>query len=187
LRCGCLLIFLILVTSTASAEVVENLDYEYYEAIAKPSQSLLASVNDASPIRHNGRTYHGYTKWNVQWRFFWKAYDSGRCTITSAKTTLTATIQLPKLKGGTSSQKKRFEDYSAALKRHEWGHYEIGREAAASIDRELLLFPVMEDCPSLERQANALANQLLEQYREKERAYDASTGYGKSQGAWLRH
>jgi predicted secreted Zn-dependent protease len=45
----------------------------------------------------------------------------------------------------------------------------------------------MEDCPSLERQANALANQILEQYREKERAYDASTGYGKSQGAWLRH
>jgi len=187
LRCGCLLIFLILVTSTASAEVVENLDYEYYEAIAKPSQSLLASVNESSPVRHNGHTYHGYTKWNVQWRFFWNTDDSGRCRITSAKTTLTATIQMPKLIGGTSSQRKIFEDYSVALKRHEWGHYEIGREAAASIDRKLLLLPAMEDCPSLERQANALANRNLEQYREKERAYDTSTGYGKSQGAWLRH
>jgi predicted secreted Zn-dependent protease len=187
LRRSFLLIFLVLVASTANAEVVENLDYEYYEAIAKPNQSLLASVNESSPVRHNGHTYHGYTKWNVQWRFFWNTEGSGRCRIASAKTTLTATIQLPKLKGGTASQRKIFEDYSAALKRHEWGHYEIGREAAASIDRELLLLPAMEDCPGLERQANALANQILEQYRGKERAYDASTGYGKSQGAWLRH
>ena len=126
--------------------MVENLDYEYDEAVAKPDHSLLASINEASPIRHNGRTYHGYTKWDVQWRFFWKAYRQREVhDHFRVQTTLTATIQLPKLKGGTSSQKKMFEDYSAALKRHEWGHYEIGREAAASIDRKLLLFPVMED------------------------------------------
>ena len=71
-----------------------------------------------------------------------------------------------------------FEDYSAALKRHEWGHYEIGREAAASIDRELLLFPVMEDCPSLERQANALANQILEQYRRRSAPMTPRPGTG---------
>ena len=187
MRCRWLLIFLVLVTTSAYAEVVEKLDYEYYEAVAKPGQSLLASVNEASPIRHNGRTYHGYTKWNVQWRFFWNTDGSGRCRITSTKTTLTATTQMPELKGGTASQRKTFEDYSAALKRHEWGHYEIGREAAVSIDRELLLFPTMEECASLEKQSNALADRILEQYREKELAYDASTGYGKSQGAWLRN
>ena len=186
MRRSCVIILLVLVTSTAQAEVIEKIDYEHYEAVAKPGQSLLASLNEASPIRHNGRTYHGYTKWNVQWRFFWNTDGNGRCRIISSKTTLTATIQLPELKGGTASQKKTFEDYSAALKRHEWGHGEIGREAAASIDRELLRLPAMEDCASLERQANTLANEILERYREKERAYDAATGYGKSQGAWLR-
>jgi predicted secreted Zn-dependent protease len=173
--------------TTGHAEVIERLDYDYYEAVAKPHQSLLASVNEASPIRHNGRTYHGYTKWNVHWRFFWHEDGLGRCRITSTKTTLTATIQLPELKGGTASQRKTFEDYSAALMRHEWGHYEIGREAAASIDRELLLLPAMEDCPRLERRANELADRILEEHRKKERAYDTSTGYGKSQGAWLRN
>jgi predicted secreted Zn-dependent protease len=44
-----------------------------------------------------------------------------------------------------------------------------------------------QQCPGLAREADALAYRIVEQYREKDRAVDASTEHGKSQGALLRN
>ena len=180
-----LLIAFFLFASSAAAELRESLAYTYYDAAANPGQSLLLSLNSASPIKENGRVFHGYTKWHVRWNFRWNERRDGTCNIASAKTEVTGTITMPKLVGGTVEQNLAFDRYTAALKQHEVGHYQIGKDAAIAIDRELLVLPAMTDCGSLERAANAGAYQTLEQHKEKERQYDAATGHGISQGAWL--
>lgn len=176
---------LTLAASSALAEVSESLAYRDYSVAPHPAESLLFALNRASPIRENGRTFHGYTEWQVSWRFRWHQEPSGRCAITSARTQVTGSIQLPQLKGGTAAQKTAFERYLPALREHELGHYRIGRDAAAHIDREILQLPPMHNCRALEQAANDGAYRTLARFQQQERDYDASTGHGRTQGAWL--
>lgn len=181
-----LLISLLLVASSIGAEVLEILDYDYYEVIAQPDQTLLSALNRSSPVLIDGRVFHAYTKWNVGWRFWWDRDQEAACRITSVRTTVTGSIKLPELVGGNSGQSLEFERYILALKQHEAGHYEIGKDAAQEIDREILSLPPASDCSDLEKSANESATRTLEQYQEKERTYDVTTKHGKTQGAWLK-
>ena len=133
----------------------------------------------------NGQQFHAYTKWHVDWKFWWDRDHGAACRITSVRTSLTALITLPKLVGGNSAQRLEFERYVLALKQHESGHYEIGKDAAHEIDREILSLSAT-DCSTLEKTANQKATRILERYKEKERTYDADTKHGKTQGAWLK-
>ncbi len=49
------------------AEVTENLAYTYYTAEADSRKSLLSILNASSPIRHQGRVYHGWYDSHVSW------------------------------------------------------------------------------------------------------------------------
>jgi predicted secreted Zn-dependent protease len=182
-----LLLCLLLIVKTSSAEVSAGFDYIYYPANANSSSSLLSTLNSASPIRVNNHTFHGYTKWYVKWNYRWLEQADGRCKITKVTTNLTATITLPELIGASSAQTEIFDKYLSALRVHELGHYSIGKEAADTIDSGILALPEMSSCKNLESSANNLGYQILDEYREKEKQYDVSTAHGKSQGAWLEN
>jgi len=171
----------LIITGTSSAEVSESLVYTSYTANADPTRSLLSILNASSPFRPN----HAYTTWNVKWRFRWFENPDGRCRITNVATELTGSINLPRLVGANSVQGGQFEKYLSALRDHELGHYSIGKEAAVAIDRTILSLPEMPSCKALESAANDLGNRMLNEYKERELRYDASTAHGKSQGAWL--
>ncbi|NTV14747.1 MAG: DUF922 domain-containing Zn-dependent protease [Desulfobulbaceae bacterium] len=50
-----------------------------YQVQAANNQSLLAALNAASPIREDGEVFHGYTEWNITWRFVWRHGSNGAC------------------------------------------------------------------------------------------------------------
>jgi predicted secreted Zn-dependent protease len=170
---------------TAQAEVQEHLREQYYDLQVASGQSLSRALNQASPIRQNGQIYHAYTRWQVQWKFWWREQRDGRCQIDLTRTQLNATITLPRLGGGDAQQRQRFEQYLGALREHELGHYRIGQAAAAEIDAALLQTPEYPSCAELQQQANRRANAILQRHTEQERQYDQQTGHGRSQGAWL--
>ena len=174
-----------LVTLCANAGVTESLVYTRYPADASAARSLLGALNAASPIRENGQIFHAYTRWQVDWRFRWNEKPDGRCRITSVSTRLSGTIQLPALTGGRAALRERFETYLAALRVHELGHFQIGRDAAEAIDRKILALDEMPGCAALEAEANAQAHRTLEEFLRRERDYDVRTTHGKTQGAWL--
>ena len=170
----------------AAAEVSEKLDTVYYEVRAETRHNLLALLNEASPVRVNGKVFHAYTSWNVQWRFYWYEQADGRCAITRTHTDLTGEITLPRLAGSTDRPlHEDFQGYAAALRTHELGHYQIGKEAARAIDLALQRLPQMASCKELERVANRSAREILDSHTARERQYDIDTGHGKTQGAWL--
>jgi predicted secreted Zn-dependent protease len=181
-----LLIFLLLIIAPPlKAEVNDNIAYTYYIANSDPSHSLLNILNSSSPIRHEGKIYHAYTTWNVKWSFRWFENPNGSCKITTVTTELSGSIKLQKLIGETASQREQFDEYLSALRIHELGHYNIGKDAATAIDSKILALPELPDCKDLEAAANDIGYRTLNEYKEKEIQYDTTTVYGRSQGAWL--
>lgn len=181
---GCLA--LLGAVAPAAAAVGENLDTDYYEVRADTRRNLLALLNEASPIRVNGQVFHAYTSWNVRWRFYWHEQADGRCAIARTRIDLTGKMTLPRLAGSADRpQEQDFNGYVTALRTHELGHYQFGKEAARAIDQALQGLPQMASCKALERVANRSAREILDSHTARERQYDIDTGHGKTQGAWL--
>jgi predicted secreted Zn-dependent protease len=171
--------------STARADVHEKLTELQYDVYGDDRSTLLELLNAATPVRFEGKKFHAFTSWNVHWSPRWFREPDGRCRITSVTVDLTATMRLPKLINGSTQQRQAFYPYLSALRTHEFGHYQIGKDASTAIDRGIARLDTAPSCSELEKEANALGYRLLAEYQARERQYDQSTGYGKTQGASL--
>lgn len=165
------------------AELTEHLDYSYYEVDGSPADtSLHERLNNASPVRHEGKLYHARTDWNIDWRFNWETTENNRCAISDVRTTLDAIILLPSIKTEDAELQQAFNDYLRLLQVHEQGHYLIGVQAANAI-----MFQVGRltgPCDRIEEQANELAMVILDEYIAREKLYDKVTRHGLEQDAW---
>lgn len=169
----------------AQAEVVEVLHYERYTATQQRGETLLHSLNRATPIRQNGQYFHGHTAWNIRWQFRWDQHPSGRCTLRSNQTHLKITITMPQLVSSDAAIRSAFQRYHSALQQHELSHANMAREAAREIDLRIRTTPSIASCEDLERHINQLGNRLIRQAGERERAYDQRTRHGSTEGASL--
>lgn len=173
-------------SSAALAAVHEELLAKPYAVHARPDEPLRQAINAATPITVNGQRFHGYTRWNVRWTFRWWREASGRCTITEVTTRLHVELQLPELQRATPSQQAEFDRYLPALKQHEQGHVQFGRDAARAVDEGIAQLPAEAECATLERRANALGQRIVQDHVEREKRYDLDTGHGATQGAKLK-
>lgn len=169
----------------AWAEVVEKLEWTHYSAHHRKGESLLQTLNRASPIRDQGGIFHGYTRWSLNWSFRWWRESDGRCRVTEVTTTVSGAINLPELSTKDPDIRRRFDDYYARLRSHELGHFEFGLRAARKVDREILALPEAESCSELDSRVNALGRRALDQAVADEIEYDRHTDHGRTQGAWL--
>lgn len=185
MRLRLLVLACILLPASAFAEVSENLAYTYYDVTAQADKTLLSQLNASSPIRENGQVYHGHTKWDIRWRFWWNTDASGVCRITRSSTSLVSAITLPRLNGANLRQQSIFDRYIASLEAHELGHHQLAVQMARKIDSDLVSLPGMNSCPELEAFANARSQLSLERLNEQSRQYDLDTGHGRTQGAWI--
>ncbi len=167
--------------------MIEQIDYQTYWAKHRSGGSLRQALNDKSPIRFDGKVFHGYTKWHIEWYLRWWQESDGRCRISDNKTRLFAEITLPSLTTRDKQAKAEFNRYLNALRTHELGHVEIGRDYAEQIDQAILSLPEMASCSALEAAANRLGRQLIEQAIRAEKEMDRITAYGSTQGALLAH
>lgn len=173
------------VCAAAAAEVTHEAAQQTYTVRITPGQSLRDAINAATPIHQDGKRFHGYTAWNVDWQFWWHSDASGQCRITRVHTQLATTVQMPQLQGGTADQQAAFERYAKALRQHEEGHVQWGQKAAQAIDQGIAKLPEAANCSALEQNANALGQRLLQAHVEREKEYDRSTRNGATQGAQL--
>jgi predicted secreted Zn-dependent protease len=183
MRNSFLIIALALSVSSAYAEITDTLEYEYYDVAANPKQRLTVLLNNASPIKEDGKTFHGHTQWNIRWNFTYRKNKSGECKLEKINVTLDTKITLPRLVGDSPEQQKQMERYLIPLKIHEMGHYQIAQEAAAAVEQKLDSLSGKANCSELEKTANTVGKETVNAYNEKNRAYDIETDHGKSQGA----
>lgn len=169
--------------ATVRAEVEESVEYEHYGVDASEGP-LRQALTAASPIREDGKTFHGHTQWFVKWRYWWDEDDYG-CEINRVAVDFDATITLPELEYASDDNQALFDEYIEALDEHELGHVQNGRDAAYEVDAELMELGAMDSCAELETEANALGRRIVKRYNQADRDYDKETGHGRTQGAWL--
>ncbi|WP_170113335.1 DUF922 domain-containing Zn-dependent protease [Ahniella affigens] len=163
----------------ALAEVNEELDETYYEVEHEEGDSLSEAITAASPIEGG---YHGYTEWHVKWRYTW-SYDSESCWITDVTVDFSATLTLPELYTDDPRAERRFDRYMTALREHEEGHVDNGRQAAEEVEEGILNMDARPNCKALERDANALGLMIVKRGNRRDKEYDRATDHGRTQGA----
>lgn len=182
---GASLLIALLAAAPSHADVSETFDLETYEVDQRPGEALLAAINRQSPLRRDGRIFHGYTRWNVRWNFWWDTNVQGRCAIKEVKTTLSVHMQLPELDESTVQGRAEFDGYLPGLRAHEDGHHHIAARAARRIDQTIKTLQPLRSCQALEAEANRRGYEILKAALSEEDDYDVDTRHGCTQGACL--
>lgn len=168
----------------AIAEVTEHVSTVTYP-VSVDARGLAYALNAATPIRHKGKPFHGYTAAKIAWRYRWQQGADGRCRIERVTVDLNVQITLPELTDASAAERRRFEPYLRALDHHEQGHYRIAREAAETVEARIARLPATTNCPALEASANRAGRDTLSEAEKRQADYDRITQHGKTQGAWI--
>lgn len=176
-----ILLFLPLLCS-ADAKVIEN--YRYYNVSASEKGRLLSALNKASPIREDGQTFHGHTKYHIGWKYWWKTREK-QCALTKVETTLTLTYTMPKLVSASDEVKQVWDAWYPNLALHEERHGKLAKEAAALMDQKLNAIGPQENCRTLEKDLNKQAQAIMAELKKANKQYDKDTNHGETEGAWL--
>lgn len=181
-----LAMFCLLGSAPLLAQASVRIKHLSYSVDLADTTDLNDALSDASPIRVHGTVIHGYTRWFVRWRSFWRA-DDGLCRMLRVSTevdiefTLPNATRLPR----DRAARQRYTTYLNALRAHEQGHADFATQAARQIEQALMTVPPQADCEQLSAAANARGHAIIENTRALERAYDDRTGHGRTQGAFL--
>lgn len=143
-------------------------------------------MQSQGPQADDGRRFHGYTRWQVRWKYQATATGSS-CRIHNVETQVAGTITLPEWTEASSADDdllNRWQNYSRILREHEEGHYQFALDAAASVRQQLAELPP-QPCSLLNERANRLGMSLVDEQRQREIAYDRDTNHGRVSGLKL--
>ena len=180
-----MLLLALFAAPSAGAEPSIETGYVYYPVSSPSRRELLARLNRATPIRHNGNPFHGYTDSHIEWRFWWQTVNR-RCRINRVEVVVDVTFTLPRLEDSPAQVRDVWERWYPKLVRHENGHRDNALTVARRIEAGIRALPGQPDCRALEQQANALGNRLITELAAVDRDYDKRTNYGETQGASIR-
>lgn len=164
--------------------VAERASAIEYSVVGATGDAIRVDI-DAKAPRHDGVFFSAYTEWHVDWRFDFAREASG-CRLVAPHVDLRVTITYPRWDaqpGAPPELLARWARYRAALAVHEAGHRNLGASAANEIAALLSRGVRADACPAAESEANAAARAVLEDYRAREKQYDATTRHGLAQGA----
>lgn len=178
---------ILMVTLVYSAELLasEPLRIEYYDVQGTSGREVLNSMNERGPVGKDGVRYHGFTSWHVKWTYQF-ASNGKLCEIQSLKTESSGVMTLPKWDRpdrAPTNLKQEWDRYSAALRVHENGHYNLGVSASNEITRRLSSLTNGAGCKALREEIDSKASAIISEFRAKEVDYDATSRHGATQGA----
>jgi predicted secreted Zn-dependent protease len=133
-------------------------------------------------------TLDGLTEWRVQWRYQF-TFSAGECRISSFSTATTITLTVPRWIRPTNASLETITNwvrYITALERHEATHAQHGLAAAAEQQRRIPQLASDANCAALKKRIDDLAQQIMDDYRRRDREYDERTEHGAKEGAVLR-
>jgi predicted secreted Zn-dependent protease len=154
----------------------------YYDVHGRTFEELRADMRRLGP-KVDGSSYVGETRSPMRWSWRTESVGGVSCSIRDVSVSVNAQITLPRwtppadTEPGLATEWARF---LAALETHEAGHKDISAKAAREIiDR---LRGVSGLCSQLGTRANDLAQVIVDRARDEQKAYDAATRHGLTQG-----
>ena len=96
-----LLLIFCLLPAPALAEPETRINNIYYVVDGKTAEDIWVDIIAKSPVKENGKQHIAYTRWKVNWQFWWFDHGSS-CDISKVTTKLDITYTLPRLKKNAS-------------------------------------------------------------------------------------
>jgi len=165
-----------------NAPASANTTYAYYEVTGNTMGELFTSMRRQAPPEG-----YGVTRWFISWTTRWEPVG-GVCRITQARVNLRTEVRLPRWEPGPDASPElvtQWRTFMEHLRSHENGHLEIAVAAAREVERALRRVQT-PSCISVQGAGNQAAERVVSEYRARQRAYDARTRHGATQGAVWR-
>lgn len=153
----------------------------HYDVVAHDYPSLVRALAAKGP-----RGFHGMAGWQVDYRYSVDRQPAG-CAVDSVRVRVAGEILMPRWVDAADAPpalQRQWSDYYAALQRHEEGHIQHGREFALLV-KERLMGLGRVSCDNLQALAQREYDRLYGNLRTRDQEYDARTGHGRTQGAYL--
>jgi predicted secreted Zn-dependent protease len=132
--------------------------------------------------------FDAFTHWTVRADYQFRP-SRGSWVLHNPRVNLSITVTLPRWIPGlpvSPGLVQTWNEYLTNLTTHEAGHVKIGFEASEEVQRRLEGMPGYATASDARGAAAALVNELIDEFRAREREYDRQTRHGRSQGAVLR-
>jgi predicted secreted Zn-dependent protease len=167
----------------ANSRLTSNLIWKTYDVTGLNYAALITSMGTHGP-KVDGKSFHGLAKWHVKYNFTTK--QAGRqCRFSSVDFTIDGEVLMPRWLDEVKAPadlRQRWTAYYAALKTHEEGHIQNGRELALLV-RERFLGMGDMDCDQSQNIAQTEFNRIYNNIKDRDKDYDRRTQHGATQGA----
>ena len=168
--------------SGASGVLDLEIALNYYTVHGQDYASLLQSLNANGP-----RGFHGMAGWKVTYQYTTKQRRDA-CQIDTVRVKISGEILMPRWadeRSAPQALQRRWSDYYAALKLHEDGHIQHGRELALLVKESLMGLGAVP-CNQIQALAQAEFQRVYGNLKTRDQEYDARTNHGATQGAVFR-
>jgi len=159
--------------------------YKYYEVCGSCENDLQCELK-AKCIRWiDGKKYDSVTDWQLKWDYGYNRTPEA-CTPESFTVTVDIVYQLPKWTrtGNPSGQlEEKWARFMEKLMLHEKGHRDIAVAAANELTGAIAELPPARTCEDLDRAISTLCRSRITRMKKEQKAYDATTSHGVTQGA----
>ncbi len=158
----------------------------YYDVEGTDFAELSKSIHSRGP-RIDGRSYVGETRSPMRWTWRLESVGASQCSIREVAVSVNAQVTLPRWHPPEDAQPELITEWKrflTALETHEAGHKDISAKSGREIINRLR--GMMGYCGDINSRANEIARAIVEKASEEQRAYDATTGHGFTQGTAFR-
>lgn len=165
----------------ASSRRLSGVVVEHYDVRGHDGPALLEDL-----ARRGPQGFHGMTNWHFDYRYRY-APQGGGCRVTSVSTSVRGRILMPRwvdAHRATPALRATWARYQSALMAHEEGHIATGESLTRALKTDLGAMQAAT-CEHLRAQVDAAAQILIDEHLARDRAYDARTRHGATQGAYL--
>jgi len=171
---------------TCAAEDSLTITTNHFMVTGSTEAEIRKSINRGRPGGPNSST-DALTTWKVNWRTRVSTVN-GQCQMDALTVETTISVTLPSWHPPTNAPPqvvKRWLAYYTALQKHEMNHAESGKLAAKDLRRRVLEVPPQADCGILQRRIQAVADEVIAEYKQRDVDYDHATAHGLKDGARL--
>jgi predicted secreted Zn-dependent protease len=162
--------------------VIGHTSVNYYDVHGRTFAELRADMRRSGP-KVADSSFVGETRSPMRWSWRTESTGGSGCTIRDVTLSVNAQITLPRwtppvdTEPGLAAEWTRF---IAALETHEAGHKDISAKAGRDIVERLRGLSGL--CSQISTRANDLAKVIVDRSNAEQRAYDAATRHGLTQG-----
>jgi predicted secreted Zn-dependent protease len=150
----------------------------FYDIGGRTFMDIRREINRRSPKRINNKLAIAWCSWQVQFNIRTREKDN-RCEITSADTSVSVAITMPRWVNYASAgvgMKEAWDLYSKSVLEHEETHASHGIAAAGEIQRRLPDMGGRTSCKNVREDGELLARRIISEHREKDVEMDRVSG-----------